>query len=53
MKCLIFSGAGVQCVDDCGRTPLHFAAMNGQLAAVEYLVSVKLFLPNQSFDGLI
>ncbi|MFZ6673552.1 ankyrin repeat domain-containing protein [Undibacterium sp. Xuan67W] len=49
-KSLLSQGCAINALDFCGRTPLHFAAANNQLAMVEYLVSIGADVNGQA-DG--
>lgn len=53
LKLLFSAGAVLQSTDDCGRTPLHLAAMHGHLAAVQYLVGVQYSRATRVFSFVL
>jgi ankyrin repeat protein len=53
LKLLFSAGAVLQSTDDCGRTPLHLAAMHGHLAAVQYLVGVQYSRATRAFSFVL
>ena len=48
---LLFTDGNINSVDDYGLTPLLWACANGQLASVEYLVSLKADLDAVGHHG--
>ncbi|EKX53178.1 hypothetical protein GUITHDRAFT_100886 [Guillardia theta CCMP2712] len=52
VKLLINLGAEINCVNSVGRTPLHYAAMEGRTEACACLLNLGASLTVKSNDGL-